>query len=150
MGRPSTIGELIIGLERAALDRWGRGDPSGYLDLYADDVRYFDPTVGSRLDGLAAMEEFLRPVAGKMSIRRYEMLNPEVAVVGEMALLTYNLVNFMGAPDARECMGSRWNCTEVYRRRDGTWKIVHSHWSFTAPSVAAIGTPEAASLASLQ
>jgi hypothetical protein len=25
---------------------------------------------------------------------------------------------------------AHWNCTEVYRLRDGRWRIVHSHWSF--------------------
>jgi hypothetical protein len=30
---------------------------------------------------------------------------------------------------------SRWNSTEVYRRIDGKWRIVHSHWSFTKPEV---------------
>ena len=35
--------DTIIALERGALDRWGRGDPQGYLDLYARDVTYFDP-----------------------------------------------------------------------------------------------------------
>jgi ketosteroid isomerase-like protein len=33
----------IVMLERAALDRWGNGDPSGFLELYATDVTYFDP-----------------------------------------------------------------------------------------------------------
>jgi hypothetical protein len=23
-----------------------------------------------------------------------------------------------------------WNATEVYFRRDGHWRIVHTHWSF--------------------
>ncbi len=23
-----------------------------------------------------------------------------------------------------------WNCTEVYAKTDGGWKVVHSHWSF--------------------
>jgi len=28
----------IIMLERAALDRWGKGDPGGFLDVYGSDV----------------------------------------------------------------------------------------------------------------
>jgi hypothetical protein len=30
----------LLALERAALDRWGNGDPS---ELYATDITYFDP-----------------------------------------------------------------------------------------------------------
>lgn len=37
--------ETIIALERAALDRWGKGDPKGFLETYAPDVTYFDPGV---------------------------------------------------------------------------------------------------------
>ena len=43
--------ETIIGLERAALDRWGRGDPQGFFDLSAPDQTYFNPTGEKRVDG---------------------------------------------------------------------------------------------------
>jgi len=45
----------IVALERAALDRWGKGDPQGYLETYADEVTYFDPVAATRIDGLEAM-----------------------------------------------------------------------------------------------
>jgi hypothetical protein len=28
---------------------------------------------------------------------------------------------------------ARWNSTEVYQRFNGSWKIVHSHWSYVKP-----------------
>jgi hypothetical protein len=37
------LSELLT-IERAALERWIRLDPDGYLALYAADVTYFDPT----------------------------------------------------------------------------------------------------------
>ena len=37
------VARTIIELERAALDRWGRGDPSGFLEISAPEVVYFDP-----------------------------------------------------------------------------------------------------------
>src|SRR5262249_45773212 len=51
--------ETIIALERAALDRWGNGDPHGYLEAYSPDVTYFDPSREKRVDGLGAMKELL-------------------------------------------------------------------------------------------
>jgi hypothetical protein len=45
----------IIALERAALDRWGAGDPSGYLEISAADVTYFDPFLERRVDGLEVL-----------------------------------------------------------------------------------------------
>lgn len=53
-------------------------------------------------------------------------------VDGDMAVLTYNLVNYTTDAQGVESPGSRWNSTTVYRRCDGTWKSIHSHWSFTS------------------
>src|SRR3989442_3779394 len=91
--------EGIIALEKAALDRWGKGDPQGYLETYAPDVTYFDPTRDGRVDGLAAMKEFLNPMAGKIKIDRYEMIGPRVQRRGDVAVLTYNLVSHAKRPD---------------------------------------------------
>src|SRR5512147_2730445 len=38
-----TDSDQILALERRALDRWGKGDPGGFLELYAADITYFDP-----------------------------------------------------------------------------------------------------------
>jgi ketosteroid isomerase-like protein len=38
-----SIEKEIIEMEKAALDRWGKGDPSGFLEICSPDVVYFDP-----------------------------------------------------------------------------------------------------------
>ena len=122
----------ILLLERGALDRWGKGDPGGFLDVYGTRVTYFDPLTATRIDGQQAMVDYYRPWAGKIQIARYEMLNPQVVVDGNMALLTYNLVNYITDAQGVESVGSRWNSTTVYQRRSDGWKTIHSHWSFTS------------------
>ena len=126
-----TSTDQILRLERGALDRWGKGDPGGFLDVYAPDISYFDPATASRLDGHPAMVDYYRPWVGKIQIARYEMLNANVVIDGNMALLTYNLVNYVRTADGAESLGSRWNSTTVYQRRGDSWKAIHSHWSFT-------------------
>ena len=37
------VANRIISMERAALDRWGKGDVNGYLDLDDPDVTYSIP-----------------------------------------------------------------------------------------------------------
>ena len=111
------IADQIVMLERAALDRWGSGDPGGFLDLYAPEITYFDPMTAARLDGHPAMADYYRPWTAKIQIPRYEMVNPQVVVDGNMALLTYNLVNFITGPDGHESVGTRWNSTTVFQRR---------------------------------
>src|SRR2546425_2969422 len=127
--------EKIIAMERAALDRWGKGDPQGYLDTMDMDLTYFDPLQEKRLDGLPAMKEFIKPFIGKIKIDRYEMISPKVQRDGNVAVLTFNLVTYNKQPDGKEKVTTRWNSTEVYRLIDGIWKIIHSHWSYIKPEL---------------
>jgi uncharacterized protein (TIGR02246 family) len=132
----------IIALEKAALDRWNAADPQGYLDLYAPEMTYFDPSQDARLDGLETLKKYYEPLFGaKYPFRdpRYDMQNPVVQHYGDTAILTFNLVNY-GKLEGQdnEAVLARWNSTEVYRRIDGVWKICHSHWTYTrneAPQV---------------
>jgi len=126
-----TTADDIIALERAALDRWGKGDPGGFLDVYAPGITYFDPLTAARIDGHAAMVDYYRPWTGKIRVARYEIVKPQVVIDGDLALLTYNLVNHVSDAHGNEAVGSRWNSTTVYQRQDGAWKTIHSHWSFT-------------------
>ncbi len=123
----------ILALERGALDRWGRGDPDGFLEISDPDVMYFDPFVPGRLDGRPALEELYATLRGKIHIDHYEMINPKVQVFGETAVLTFNFVSH------RSEGAMHWNTTEVYRRRDGQWRIVHTHWSLTQAGAAKPG-----------
>ena len=132
------IGADIIATERAALDRWIKLDPQGYLDVYAPDVTYFDPTTDKRVDGREAMQARLAPIKNlknPFTNVRYEMIEPRVQRHGDVAVLTFNVVNFGTMPDRPEAALSRWNATEVYSRIDGKWRIIHSHWSYVKPEI---------------
>lgn len=116
--------DTVLAMERAALDRWGKGDPGGYLEISAPDVTYFDPFVSRRLDGIDALKAWYEPIRGKIRIDSDEIVDPRVQVAGDTAILTMVFVSH-GSEGAK-----RWNCTEVYRRLDGEWMIIHTHWSF--------------------
>jgi ketosteroid isomerase-like protein len=126
-------GQAIIDLERAALDRWGKGDPDGYLEIMAPEVTYFDPSTPARRDGRDALKPLLDIIRGRLSIDSFEIIEPKVIRSGDMAILSLNLISrgasFNGSPKR----DAKWNITEVYRRIDGSWKIVHSHFSNTTP-----------------
>jgi hypothetical protein len=120
------VADTIIAMECGALDRWGKGDPSGFLEICAPDVVYFDPQLDRRIDGHDALSEYYEAIRGKVSIERYELLNPLVQHVGNAAILTFNFVSYGGAEDEY-----RWNCTEVYRQTSKGWEIIQTHWSYT-------------------
>lgn len=131
------LGQLVA-LERSALDRWIRLDPQGYLDLYAEELSYFDPSTERRVDGPKEMQE---RVAGMKDLKppftnpRYELLDPRVQRHADVAVLTFNVVNYGTLPGRAEDVLARWNSTEVYRRVGGSWKIIHSHWSYVKPEL---------------
>lgn len=115
----------IIDMERAALDRWGKGDPSGFLEISASDVVYFDPFLDHRIDGLESLTSYYETLRGKIRIDRDELICPNVQMCGEAAVLTFNYVSYTGKTQMR------WNCTEVYRRQGDHWRIIQTHWSIT-------------------
>ena len=133
-----SVSEEVIALERSALDRWIGANPDGYLERAAPEITYFDPNQERRIDGLEALTSLLAPIKGvqlPFTEPRYEMIAPKVQLYGDMALLTFNLVNYGKLGGQTESVLTRWNSSEVYRRVDGRWTLVHSHWSYVKPAV---------------
>jgi ketosteroid isomerase-like protein len=122
----------IIKMERVALDRWGRGDPDGFLEISAPEVVYFDPFLPQRIDGLSTLRKYYAELRGKIHIDSYEIVDPHVQVHGDVAILTFGFVSRGGGDEMR------WNTTEVYRRGEDGWRIIHTHWSFTQPELAGL------------
>lgn len=127
--------EAILAIERGAFERWAKGDLNGFLDASDPEVDYFDPFLDARLEGLTALRELYNKGQGKVHVEHWEMINPRVVVSGDMGVLTFNFASY------REGKTERWNTTEVYRRKNGKWKIVHTHWSLTKPQL--VNPPEA-------
>ena len=130
----SKITETIISLEQGINERWNNGDVDGALEMYSQDVTYFDPLTELRLEGFKAVEAYFREFfEGKLHILRNEFRNPQVIVSdgGDLAVVHYNLVNIVPDGQGGEKIGTPWNSTQVYRLIDGQWRVVHVNWSFT-------------------
>jgi uncharacterized protein (TIGR02246 family) len=125
----------VIALERGALDRWAKGDVGGFLEIYDDEITYFDPVTDRRVDGIEAMHKWYAPFAGKFAIDRYELVNPKVQRYGDVAVLTYVVQNYNRDSAGNERPATRWNVSEVFQRSDGKWRTVHSHFSYTRPEL---------------
>lgn len=122
------IKKLILEMEIKALEKWNKGDSSGYLNIYSPDFTYFDPFQEKRLDGFEKIQDLYNSLDGSVNITHYEMIDPIVQLSEGMAVLTYNLISYTDETIYK------WNCTEVYQLREGNqWKIVHNHWSLIKP-----------------
>lgn len=115
----------LLNLEVKAMERWGKGDPSGFLEISDQDVVYFDPFTEARIDGLENLTQYYENIRGQIFIDHFDILNPNIIGSGNVYVFTYNFVSFT------KNIENKWNCTEVYRKTKSEWKIIHSHWSFT-------------------
>jgi ketosteroid isomerase-like protein len=118
--------EAILAKERHALDRWSKGDPSGYAEAAADDMTYFDDIgAQARVDGIAAVRGYLATLEGQIHAHRYEIVDPRVQVYGDVGILTlrYHPSSLDG-----EAL-SPWKTTVVYRQIAEEWRMVHANWS---------------------
>ncbi len=124
---PANPASEILALERKAMDAWLRGDPDPLLAMCDPDVTYFHVMTEKRVDGLAALKALVEPFRGRSLFDSYEMLDPKVQVSGDTAVLTYILLRRVGGDS------SRWNGTEVFQKKTQGWRLIHAHWSQTAP-----------------
>lgn len=119
--------ESIMAQLKPAVESWYKGDPFGYMRLCADEVSYYAPGTGGRLDGINALKASYDSLEGKINVPRYEILNPKIQLYGDIGVFTYNLHEYASEGPA----SYRWNATEVYRRIGDNWRIIHAHWSKT-------------------
>jgi uncharacterized protein (TIGR02246 family) len=131
----SDVAQTIIAMERAALDRWGKGDPQGFFEIMAPDQTYFDHLTERRIDGQPDLKRYMAPYTGKIKVERVEMINPRVQQSGDIAVLTFNLNDYGAQVGDAPKTTARWTSTEVFQRINGSWKIIHSHWSLLKPEL---------------
>ncbi|MFB3853868.1 MAG: nuclear transport factor 2 family protein [Vicinamibacterales bacterium] len=129
LGAPAaqpTAAATIIAMERAALDRSDELDPEGFLEISDPGVVYIDPALERPIVGLENLRKYYESFGGSGTPAAGEMLDSNVQVMGDAAVLTFNYRR-------KDGKGPRWNATEVYRRTEEGWRIVHTHWSYIKP-----------------
>jgi len=120
----------IMRLETAAMERWRKGDPYGFLDISAPDITYFDTGTPARLNGLTELKKEYDKRAGKIHYDVMEFVDPRLQVFEDSAVLFYRFFSTTLNPDGTIKSRTPWNATEVYAKTGDGWKIVHTHWSF--------------------
>lgn len=125
----STLAEEIIGLEKNALNKWFKGDTSGYLNIWSqNNFSYFDGVVTHRIDTYDDVKKnVLSNVEGKLFADHYDFCYPRIQAVDDMVILTYQLHADTSLIDMH------YNCIEIYQKEESGWKVVHSTWSFIRP-----------------
>jgi hypothetical protein len=121
----------ILALERASLEGWLRGDPEPLLRTLDPEITYVHVMTEGRLEGAAAVKALVLGYRGRPLYDGYEMLAPRLQGNGDVRVLSYQATFRNGV------VTRRWNATQVYRRKDGAWRVLHTHWSAVGPTPAA-------------
>ena len=125
---PGVLGK-VMALESAAMERWRKGDPWGFTEISAPDVTYFDSGTPQRINGLQALKAEYATRVGQIHYDVMEFIDPRVQVCGDMAVLFYRFFSTTLNADGSISTRTPWNCSEVFVRTRGGWKIAHTHWS---------------------
>ena len=120
----------LMALESAAMERWRKGDPWGFIEISAPEVTYFDTGTSQRLDGRETLSSEYERRAGKIYYDVMDFIDPQILVCGDIAVLVYRFLSTQLYPDGSIKNRTPWNCTEVFSREHGPWQIIHTHWSF--------------------
>ncbi len=123
------LGELMA-LESAAMERWRKGDPWGFVELFAPGTTYMDTGTPRRINGREALRAEYAQRAGKIFYDVMDFIDPRVLLCGDMAVLVYRFLSTCLNRDGSIASRIPWNCTEVYVRVDNQWRIIHNQWSF--------------------
>ncbi len=117
------VTQELLALERKAMDGWLKGNPDPHLAILDPTVTFLHEVTGKRVEGIAAVAEIYGQYRGVPLFDSYEILDPKVQAVGDVAVLTYVLVQHNGD------VIRNWNGTQVYWRKKEGWRLIHSHWS---------------------
>ncbi|WP_331398244.1 nuclear transport factor 2 family protein [Enterobacter quasihormaechei] len=122
------LANFLISMEKSALDKWFRGDTSGYEALWSErSFTYFDAVVTERVDDYEKIKELLKSLDGKLFADSYDFRHPRIQAVKDMAVLTYQLFAKTNLIDME------YNVIEVFQKESDNWRVIHSTWSFIRP-----------------
>lgn len=85
------------------------------------------------LEHIAQLWDMLKAILAGQKGEVSELRDERVEVEGDMALITYQL-RYKGDFGNLGSFNTGARGTEVWRRRDGTWKLLHGHWSSHVPN----------------
>ncbi len=134
------IAAEVIALEKDALDKYFRGDMSGYLELWSKkNFTYFDANCKERADTYDEVADFLTNVIGsRMHADSYDFHAPRVQFGQDMAVLTYQL------HADTSLIEMHYNVIEIFQREGGEWKVIHSTWDLITPFSLDVKRPKTA------
>lgn len=117
--------QKIIEIERKAWEAIKNKQVDAVADYFADDASVFNVGQAYRLRGKAQILSELGAWLQQATVRSYQILEPQVEVLGDMALLTYYFTEAGVA--AGKDYANTGKITVVFVKEKGAWRALHEH-----------------------
>jgi len=130
----ASIRELRAFVDRchAAITKQSQGHPEPFLELWshADDVTIM-AAIGGYQVGFDAVRELLTAASKTQHFDGWRAENV-ATVLDENLAFTVELEHYARTGD-REGEGMTLRATQIYRREDGQWRVIHRHGDILTP-----------------
>jgi len=115
----------IIQKERDAWEAYKNKQIDAFNDYYADDATAFNDDQAYRIKGKADILRGMEAEMKQADVLSYQILDPEVRIVGDTALLTY-YYTYTATKDGKTSDSSG-KFTIVFVKQGGKWRAIHEH-----------------------
>ena len=119
--------QKIIQVERNAWEGIKNKQPAALANYFTDDASIFIEGSAYRLSGKANLLRGLASFIESTDLRAYQMLEPQVQILGDTALLTYYFTE-SGVASGKE-FSAAGKISMVFVKQDGAWRALHEHRS---------------------
>jgi len=116
----------------AAITQQSQGDPEPFLELWsrADDVTIM-AAIGGYQVGFDAVRELLTAASKTQHFDGWSAENM-ATVVEENLAFTVELEHYADSDDGED-KGMTLRATQIYRRENGQWRVIHRHGDILTP-----------------
>ena len=119
--------QRIIETERAAWEAIKNKQPPALADYFTEDASIFMDSSAYRMSGKTNLLGGLTAYIENTETRSYQMLEPQVQLLGDTALLTYYFTH-TGTSSGKD-FSTAGKISVVFVKQGGAWRALHEHLS---------------------
>lgn len=119
--------DAVLQVERNAWEAARNKQLDALADYFAEDASVFGAGQAYRLKGKGDIMRDMEAWIKQTDLRSYQLLDPEVKVLGDTALLTYYFTE-SGVRDGKD-FSNAGKISMVFVKQGGKWRVLHEHES---------------------
>lgn len=124
-------GQKVVQIERDAWEAYKNKQIAAFEDYFADNASAFSDQQAYRLRGKADILREMEAAMKQSDLLSYQILDPQVQVLGDTALLTYYYTE--SAMKDGKSSNNAGKVTMVFTKQDGKWRALHEHIAQNQP-----------------